>query len=296
MRPAARWKNISSFVVVATTPSQNLPSSSDADERRRRRVRLAASPSSRGGGGVAESAQTGDGDGGDDGAAAVEAADVDAASSSASLDDDDDDDDNLKTRRRRLRLRNLLRRVRGLDALSPEELTVAEMRREEDAKEKRRRKKKRAPKRATSLTPPRDAYDALRGEFDKAKLRAFFKSRPGQIAARLAVVLRVGTRLVRLWRREEKLPAIERTRSAQLRDALSGLGPVFVKIGQTLSQRPDLIGDEAADALKALQARTVLLTPVPIRPRSRCELHSLRTSPSRVVFLLFSPPTPRDSN
>ena len=37
-------------------------------------------------------------------------------------------------------------------------------------------------------------------------------------------------------------------------------------------------------------------TPVPIRPRSRCELHSLRTSPSRVVFLLFSPPTPRDSN
>jgi predicted unusual protein kinase regulating ubiquinone biosynthesis (AarF/ABC1/UbiB family) len=61
------------------------------------------------------------------------------------------------------------------------------------------------------------------------------------------------TRLVRLWRREEKLPPEERTRADQLRIALSALGPVFVKIGQTLSQRADLIGDEAADSLKALQ-------------------------------------------
>ena len=65
--------------------------------------------------------------------------------------------------------------------------------------------------------------------------------------------LRGGTRLVRLWKREEKLPPAQRTRADQLRVALSGLGPVFVKIGQTLSQRADLIGDEAADALKALQ-------------------------------------------
>ena len=64
---------------------------------------------------------------------------------------------------------------------------------------------------------------------------------------------RVGTRLVRLWKREEKLPPSQRTRADQLRIALSGLGPVFVKIGQTLSQRADLIGDEAADALKSLQ-------------------------------------------
>ena len=31
------------------------------------------------------------------------------------------------------------------------------------------------------------------------------------------------------------------------------LGPVFVKMAQTLSTRPDIIGDEAADALKPLQ-------------------------------------------
>ena len=34
---------------------------------------------------------------------------------------------------------------------------------------------------------------------------------------------------------------------------MTRLGPVFVKIGQTLSQRPDLIGEEAADELKLLQ-------------------------------------------
>jgi predicted unusual protein kinase regulating ubiquinone biosynthesis (AarF/ABC1/UbiB family) len=45
----------------------------------------------------------------------------------------------------------------------------------------------------------------------------------------------------------------KRTRAKLLREALSKLGPVFVKGGQTLSQRPDLIGEEAADALKSLQ-------------------------------------------
>jgi predicted unusual protein kinase regulating ubiquinone biosynthesis (AarF/ABC1/UbiB family) len=102
--------------------------------------------------------------------------------------------------------------------------------------------------------PRKDAFDReLRGEFDKTKLENFFKRRPGQVAARLAAVLRVAARMIRLWKKEDSLPPEERTRSDRLRAALSGLGPVFVKIGQTLSQRPDLIGEEAADALKSLQ-------------------------------------------
>eukprot|EP00439_Symbiodinium_sp_Y106_P016519 s2446_g2.t1 len=56
-----------------------------------------------------------------------------------------------------------------------------------------------------------------------------------------------------LWHSEESLPAGERTRGAVLRAALSKLGPIFVKIGQTLSERPDLIGDEACEELKLLQ-------------------------------------------
>ena len=38
---------------------------------------------------------------------------------------------------------------------------------------------------------------------------------------------------------------------------MSSLGPVSVKISQTLSQRPDLVGDEAATALKRLQTSNV---------------------------------------
>ena len=38
-----------------------------------------------------------------------------------------------------------------------------------------------------------------------------------------------------------------------LRREMSALGPVAVKIGQTLSQRPDIIPEDACEALKGLQ-------------------------------------------
>lgn len=109
-------------------------------------------------------------------------------------------------------------------------------------KVKRRRKRRR-----------RDPYDSLRGDFDKPKLLRFFRRRPLQVAGRLATVIRVGRRLIKSWKKQDGLDPAERTRGAELREAMTRLGPVFVKIGQTLSQRPDLIGEEAADALKLLQ-------------------------------------------
>mgnify|MGYP006131992241 FL=1 len=192
-------------------------------------------------------------------------------------------------KRKRERVRNFLRRARGLQALTDAELLelhiVKQLQKEstkrangiatakklalkaakkaEKARLKAKQKgrttdtsvKKKVP--LHGLKPKRrkkDPYDSLRGQFSKEKLRRFFNRRPGEVARRLATVLRVGVELLRLWRREEKLPFSERTRGKQLRDALSNLGPVFVKIGQTLSQRPDLIGDEAADSLKELQS------------------------------------------
>ena len=41
---------------------------------------------------------------------------------------------------------------------------------------------------------------------------------------------------------------VRRKITAFIRDALASLGPVAVKVGQTLSQRPDLVGEEACDA------------------------------------------------
>ena len=56
-----------------------------------------------------------------------------------------------------------------------------------------------------------------------------------------------------MWQREEGLPPDKRTRGAVLREGVNELGPVFIKMGQTLSSRADLIGQEAADALIVLQ-------------------------------------------
>lgn len=99
----------------------------------------------------------------------------------------------------------------------------------------------------------RDPYDQLRGAFDKPKLLRFFRRRPLQVAGRLANIIRVGRRVIRTWKQQENVDPEKRTRGAELRAAMTRLGPVFVKIGQTLSQRPDLIGEEAADELKLLQ-------------------------------------------
>ena len=55
------------------------------------------------------------------------------------------------------------------------------------------------------------------------------------------------------WAKQEALPLGERDRGQILRDELAGLGPIFVKIGQTLSQRPDIVGEEACKELSQLQ-------------------------------------------
>ena len=41
-----------------------------------------------------------------------------------------------------------------------------------------------------------------------------------------------------------------------LKGSLQKLGPVFVKVGQTLAQRPDIVGDDVAEILKSLQSKT----------------------------------------
>jgi len=96
-------------------------------------------------------------------------------------------------------------------------------------------------------------YDDLPRRFDRERLLDFFSSRPGEIAWRWSEIVQELWPCWDHWHQDEKLPPEQRTRGAKLRTALSKLGPVFVKIGQTLSERPDLIGDEAADELKLLQ-------------------------------------------
>ena len=73
------------------------------------------------------------------------------------------------------------------------------------------------------------------------------------MAARFATFASTFVTIARTWRAQESLPLAQRTRGAVLRDCVSALGAAAVKCGQTLAERPDLIGDEAAGYLKQLQ-------------------------------------------
>lgn len=54
----------------------------------------------------------------------------------------------------------------------------------------------------------------------------------------------------------EGVPVVELSNERRLRLALAELGPTFIKLGQILSTRADLVGPELADELAELQSRT----------------------------------------
>ena len=87
------------------------------------------------------------------------------------------------------------------------------------------------------------------------KINQFFKSNPLELASRCGEVIAQFSCVLAIWKYEEMLeiPLEKRTRAGKLRDVVAKLGPVFVKLAQTLSTRPDIIGEEAADALMTLQ-------------------------------------------
>ena len=80
-------------------------------------------------------------------------------------------------------------------------------------------------------------------------VRPFLESNPGVVVARVARVTLAGARVILTW--VFKSP----DRGEILRDAVASLGPVYVKLGQTLASREDLIGVEASAALRTLQDR-----------------------------------------
>lgn len=87
------------------------------------------------------------------------------------------------------------------------------------------------------------------------KINQFFKSNPLELATRVGEVIAQFSSVLAIWKYEDAMdiPLEKRTRAGKLRDVVAKLGPVFVKLAQTLSTRPDIIGEEAADALMTLQ-------------------------------------------
>ncbi len=62
------------------------------------------------------------------------------------------------------------------------------------------------------------------------------------------------------------------TREARIRLALTDLGPTFIKFGQLLSTRPDIVGKELADELRLLQSEVPADPPEQVRALLEAEL------------------------
>ncbi len=66
---------------------------------------------------------------------------------------------------------------------------------------------------------------------------------------------RLPLEVVRDWIKDDQgVPLSSYTRAARVRMALTDLGPTFIKLGQVLSLRPDLVGSELAAELQLLQS------------------------------------------
>jgi len=72
----------------------------------------------------------------------------------------------------------------------------------------------------------------------------------------------------------------------RLANALEALGPAYIKLGQLLATRPDIIGDETARALAALQDR---LPPFPTQT-AKAEVEAALGAPLSSLFASFGEP------
>jgi ubiquinone biosynthesis protein len=71
------------------------------------------------------------------------------------------------------------------------------------------------------------------------------------------------------------LPLASHSREVRVRMALTELGPTFIKLGQILAARPDLVGTSMANELKRLHSDVPAVDPLTIRQRLRDELGGL---------------------
>jgi aarF domain-containing kinase len=101
--------------------------------------------------------------------------------------------------------------------------------------------------------------DVLKTTYDPVSLKAFFSKRPRAVARRVFQVLSVGGGYLAklafdaaLGRDPKKDPELEIRRTRELRDIITSLGPFFIKLGQALSIRPDVLSPRSMVELQKL--------------------------------------------
>lgn len=99
--------------------------------------------------------------------------------------------------------------------------------------------------------------DELPGKYDAAALEAYFSKRPEVVAQRLFQAARVVSPFLFKIAVDTILnrtgdPEIQLQRAADLRRAVTRLGPFFIKLGQALSIRPDILPPDSMTELQKL--------------------------------------------
>ncbi|WP_293330234.1 AarF/ABC1/UbiB kinase family protein [Microcoleus sp. CAWBG58] len=109
------------------------------------------------------------------------------------------------------------------------------------------------------LKSAKDIAYELAGEavrYDPVAIAAEYRNRPLQVWRRLSsVVWTFFSFAFSLWwdKKRGRTAANEKRRAARLREILGQLGPAFIKIGQALSTRPDLVPPAYLEELTTLQ-------------------------------------------
>jgi len=98
--------------------------------------------------------------------------------------------------------------------------------------------------------------DTLKTDYDPKALREFFSKRPLTVINRIAQVAGVGGGWVLSNVLDKVLgrssPDLEVQRAGELRDIITSLGPFYIKIGQALSIRPDVLSPRSMVELQKL--------------------------------------------
>ncbi|HIK46910.1 MAG TPA: AarF/ABC1/UbiB kinase family protein [Leptolyngbyaceae cyanobacterium M65_K2018_010] len=106
-------------------------------------------------------------------------------------------------------------------------------------------------------SPPHRRQDPFEGQgYDPEAIAAYYRRRPLQVVARLFTIFYPLTHFFfNLWldRRLGRSSQTEPERAQQLRELLTHLGPAYIKIGQALSTRPDLVPPLFLEELTRLQ-------------------------------------------
>ena len=101
--------------------------------------------------------------------------------------------------------------------------------------------------------------DELPRVYDKASIERYWSTRQLEVASRWAEFVRLSVPLITRATSEalsgtlRSRPATQRALASDLVEVLEKLGPAFVKAGQSLSIRPDVVGPEVAEILVRLQ-------------------------------------------